>query len=121
MVSTAWLAKHLADPDLITLHLGPPGSCEEGHIRGARSASLRRLIRVNEAGIRDEMISAEVIAEALAELGIGDGFRIVIYFADEGIAWAAARYLLTLEFIGMIGRVAYLCRGGIFPQKALNQ
>lgn len=111
VVSTAWLAEHLEDPDLITLHIGPPGSYEERHIPGARSASLRRLIRVNEAGIRDEMLSSEDIAKALSELGIGDNSRIVIYFAEEGIAWGVARYLLTLEYIGMTGRVAYLDGG----------
>jgi thiosulfate/3-mercaptopyruvate sulfurtransferase len=111
VVSTAWLAEHLEDPGLITLHMGPPGSYEERHIPGARSASLRRIIRVNEAGIRDEMLSAEDMAEALSELGIGDSSRIVIYFCEEGMAWAAARYLLTLEYIGMTGRVAYLDGG----------
>ncbi len=111
VVSTAWLAEHLADPDLITLHIGMPGSYGEGHIPGARSASMRRLIRVNEAGIRDEMLSAEDIAEALAALGIGSRSRIVIYFADENGAWAVARYLLTLEHAGLSGRVAYLDGG----------
>lgn len=111
VVSTAWLREHLEDPDLITLHIGPPGSYEEGHIPSARSASLRRVIRVNEDGIRDEMLPAEDIAEALAELGIGNSSRIVIYFANESAAWAVARYLLTLEYIGMTGRVAYLDGG----------
>jgi thiosulfate/3-mercaptopyruvate sulfurtransferase len=111
VVSTDWLAEHLEDPDLITLHIGPPGSYEKGHIPGARKASLRRLIRVNEAGIRDEMLTAEDLAKALSEMGIVERSRIVIYFSDEQAAWAAARYLLTLEYIGMSGRVAYLDGG----------
>ncbi|UCC45399.1 MAG: hypothetical protein JSU65_05635, partial [Candidatus Zixiibacteriota bacterium] len=111
VVSTDWLAEHLKEPDLITLHIGPSGSYEEQHIPGALSASLRRMIRVNDAGIRDEMLAAEDIAEALSELGIRDNSRIVIYFAEEGAAWAVARYLLTLEYIGMTGRVAYLDGG----------
>jgi thiosulfate/3-mercaptopyruvate sulfurtransferase len=111
VVSTDWLAEHLTDPDLITLHMGPPGSYDERHIPGARSASLRRMIRVNEAGIRDEMLPAEDIAEALSELGIGNSSRIVVYFSEEGIAWGVARYLLTLEYVGMTGRVAYLDGG----------
>ncbi len=111
VVSTAWLAEHLEDPDLITLHIGPAESYEKGHIPGALKASLRRLIRVNEAGIRDEMLTVEDLSKALAELGIGNSSRIVIYFSEEGAAWAAARYLLTLEYIGMKGRVAYLDGG----------
>lgn len=111
VVSTTWLAEHLEDPDLITLHIGPPGSYEKSHIPGARKASLRRLIRVNEAGIRDEMPSTEDLAGALAELGIDKSSRIVVYFAEEGAAWAVARYLLTLEYAGMSGQVAYLDGG----------
>jgi thiosulfate/3-mercaptopyruvate sulfurtransferase len=111
VVSTEWLVEHFEDPDLITLHIGPPGSYEKGHLPGARKASLRRLIRVNEAGIRDEMLSAGDLAEVLAKIGIAESSRIVIYFAEEGAAWAVARYLLTLEYIGMSGRVAYLDGG----------
>jgi len=111
VVSTAWLAENLVAPDLVILHIGPPGTYDEQHIPGARSASMRRMIQVNEAGIRDEMIPAEDMAEALAELGIGNTSRVIIYFAEEGAAWAVARYLLTLEFIGMTGRVAYLDGG----------
>ena len=91
VVSTDWLAEHLEDPDLITLHIGPPGSYEKGHIPGARKASLRRLIRINEAGIRDEMLPSADLAKALSELGIDESSRIVIYFSDEQAAWAAAR------------------------------
>ena len=111
VVSTAWLADHLDDPDLITLHIGPAGSYEEKHIPGARAASLRRIIRVNEAGIRDEMLEAADIAEALSELGIKENSRIAVYFSDENAAWAVARYLLTLEYVGMTGRVAYVDGG----------
>lgn len=111
VVSTVWLAEHLEDPGLITLHIGPPESYEKEHIPGARKASLRQLIRVNEAGIRDEMPSAVDLSKALAELGIGESSRIVVYFSEEGSAWAAARYLLTLEYVGMSGRVAYLDGG----------
>lgn len=111
VVSTAWLAEHVSDPDLVILHIGPKGSFDEGHIPGARSASLRQMIRVNEAGIRDEMLSAEDMSKVLSELGIDDDSRVVIYFAEEGAAWAVARYLLTLEYVGMTGRAAYLDGG----------
>lgn len=111
VVSTAWLAERLSDPDLVVLHIGQQGSFEAGHIPGARSASLRRLITVNEADIRDEMPPATDIGKALSDLGINDQSRVVVYFADESIAWAAARYLLTLEYVGMADRAAYLDGG----------
>lgn len=117
VVTTKWLAEHLDDPDLIVLHIGPKGSYEEGHVPGARKASLRQLVRVNEAGIRDEMPPAADLSSALAELGIENNSRIVVCFSHEAAAWAAARYLLTLEYAGMSGRAAYL-DGGLPAWKA---
>ncbi len=111
VVSTAWLAEHISDSDLVILHMGRKGTFEEGHIPGARSASLRQMIRINEAGIRDEMLPAKDISLILSELGIGEDSRVIIYFAEEGAAWAVARYLLTLEYVGMTGRAAYLDGG----------
>lgn len=111
VVSTAWLAERLDDSDLVILHIGPPGSYEKGHLPGARNASLRRIIRVNEAGIRDEMLSPADLGKALSELGIGERSRVVVYFASEDAAWAVARYVLTLEYVGMAGRTAYLDGG----------
>jgi thiosulfate/3-mercaptopyruvate sulfurtransferase len=111
VVSTAWLADHIEDPDLVILHIGPPGSYDDQHLPGARSASLRKLITVNEAGIRDEMPPAEDLAVTFSELGIGPDSRVIIYFAEENIAWGVSRYLLSLEYAGMAGRVAYLDGG----------
>jgi thiosulfate/3-mercaptopyruvate sulfurtransferase len=111
VVSTAWLAEHMSESDLVILHMGQKGTFEEGHIPGARSASLRQMIRVNEAGIRDEMLPADDMFKILSELGIDENSRIVIYFAEEGAAWAVARYLLILEYVGMTGRAAYLDGG----------
>jgi thiosulfate/3-mercaptopyruvate sulfurtransferase len=113
VVTTTWLADHLKDPGLVVLHIGPLDSYKEGHIPGARIASLRKLMRVDEAGLRDEMPPSEEIARNLSELGINRESQVVTYFAkDDGMGfWAVARYLLTLEHVGMAGRVAYLDGG----------
>jgi thiosulfate/3-mercaptopyruvate sulfurtransferase len=111
VVSTAWLSEQLEDPDLVILHVGAKGSYEEGHLPDARKASLRRLIRVNDAGIRDEMLPAAELSAALGEMGIGKESRVVVCFAHEDAAWAAARYLLTLEYAGLSGRVTFLDGG----------
>lgn len=111
VVNTDWLAEHISDPDLVVVHIGPGGSYEEGHLPGARKGSLRSLIRETEAGIRDEMLAADDIAKAFAELGIGSGTSVVAYFSNEAASWAVARYVLTLEYAGFGGRVAYLDGG----------
>ncbi|MCP4903212.1 MAG: sulfurtransferase [bacterium] len=111
VVSTSWLAEHLDDPDLVVLHIGAPDSYEKSHIPGAIKASLRQLIRVNDAGIRDEMLSAEGQADELGALGIDDRSQVVVYFSDSNAAWAAARFLITLEYVGLNGRATYLDGG----------
>jgi thiosulfate/3-mercaptopyruvate sulfurtransferase len=111
VVTTAWLAEHLDDPDLVVVHIGRAGSFEKGHLPDARRGSLRALIRETETGIRDEMPPAGDIADALSELGIASDSNVVAYFADEAGAWAAARFVVTLEHAGFGGRVAYLDGG----------
>ena len=111
VVTTGWLAVHLDDPNLVVVHIGQAGSFEEGHLPGARRGSLRALIRETESGIRDEMPAADDIADALSKLGIGTDSSVVAYFASEAGAWAAARFVVTLEYVGFGGRVAYLDGG----------
>lgn len=111
VVSTAWLADHLDDPDVVLVHIGRAGSYADGHLPGARQGSLRSLIRETATGIRDEMPAADDIARALGTLGIGADSRVVVYFSSEAAAWAAARFLLTLEYAGFSNRVAYLDGG----------
>jgi len=111
VVSTGWLSEHLQDEDLVLLHLGREGSHARAHIPGARSATLRTLLRVNDAGIRDEMLPEAEIAATLSALGVGDQSKVVVYFEDERGFFATARYLLTLEYAGMAGRAAYLDGG----------
>src|SRR5512140_607307 len=40
-VSSAWLADHLRDPDLVLLHVGDKAEYEKEHIPGARFVTLR--------------------------------------------------------------------------------
>ncbi len=111
VVTTGWLAEHLDDADLVVVHIGRAGSFEEGHLPGARRGSLLALIRQTETGIRDEMPAADDIADALSKLGIGADSSVVAYFASEAGAWAVARFVVTLEYAGFGGRVAYLDGG----------
>jgi hypothetical protein len=57
LVTTAWLAEHLEDPDLVLLHVGEKGEYEAGHIPGALSipvAELRR--RLGGTFTTDELV-----------------------------------------------------------------
>ena len=44
LISVDALAKHIADPDLVLLHVGPPAGYERGHLPGARLVKLMDLV-----------------------------------------------------------------------------
>lgn len=112
LVSTAWVATHLEHPTLrildATVRLTPPGlpggswTTESGaaehdleHVPGAQYADL--LTRFSAPVGRFPRPGTEQLAAALAELGIGDGSRIVIY-DRAGSVWAARLWWVLRSF-----------------------
>ncbi len=82
-VSTAWLADHLKEPDLVLLHVGEKPEYDAGHIPGARFVSLQDISvsdHSSPAGLMLEMPAAGDLHDRLAALGIGDRSRIVVYY-----------------------------------------
>ena len=105
-VSTAWLAAHLQDPDLVIL--AADDAYGAGHIPGARQVALPNL-SVERDGLRLEMPSTEDLRQRLAALGISDRSRIVVYY---GSVTAATRVMFTLDYAGF-GGASFLLDGGI--------
>lgn len=100
LVSTAWLADRLADPDLVILD----GSYYlPAHNRDAaaeyREAHLPGALRFDIDAVKDQasplphmLPSPELFAEAVGRMGIGDGATIVAYdgmglFSAPRVAW----------------------------------
>jgi len=94
LVSTAWLADHLGDPDLrvfdVTVHLRPatPGpyriesgraDYEAAHIPGAAFLDLARDLSDPDAPTSFTMPSLERLAQALGVAGVKRGARVVAY------------------------------------------
>ena len=94
LVSTAWLAEHLGDPNLrifdATVHLrqserGPyeivsgREDYEKGHIPVAAFADLGRDFSDTGSGLGFTMLPVERFAEALGKAGVGNGTRVVAY------------------------------------------
>ena len=103
LVSTDWLAEHLADADVrvfeATVFLRPRdgggynvesgrGEYESGHIPGAGFLDLQRDFSDNDQQLRFMMPSAEAFAEAAGRHGISEASRLVLY-DRAGSAWAA--------------------------------
>lgn len=103
LVSTDWLAEHLADDDLrvfeTTVFLHPrdgggyrieSGRCEyeSGHIPGAGFLDLQGEFSDNDQRFRFMMPSAEAFAEAAGGHGISELSKLVLY-DRSGSMWAA--------------------------------
>lgn len=98
LVSPAWLAQHLHDPNLIVLQVGAMGNqaaYDAGHIPGARAADYGALHTIPKT---DAELSER--HDALQRLGVSDDSRIVVYTADD--YWPpATRTLLALNYAGL--------------------
>ena len=114
VVTPAWLAEHLKDPDLVLLHVGNKATYDAGHIAGARLVDDRATLAASptpgdSAALSLEMLPADVLRERLAGLGISNTSRVVVYQSDD--FWTpSTRVLLTLDYAGL-SNVAWLDGG----------
>lgn len=115
LVTTDWLAKHLADKTVFVLHVARERKAyDDAHVPGARFVSLGDLL-VTREGLANELPPVEQLQKLFEPLGIGDEGRIVIYGENNGLA--AARAFFTLDYLGHGDRVALL-DGGLEKWKA---
>ncbi len=102
VVSAAWLAQHVNDPDLVLLHVGARPTYDAGHIANARYVTLRDLTLGDGAGspLTLEMPPVDVLHDRLAALGIAGRSRVVVYQSDD--QWTqSTRVMLTLDYAGL--------------------
>jgi len=115
VVSPAWLAQHLNDPDLVLLHVGVKAEYDAGHIPGARHLNYQDLAVSDRAsgGLTLQMLPADLLKQRLEAAGISNGSRIVLYFSGENAYVSpTARVMFTLDYAGLGGRASIL-DGGI--------
>jgi thiosulfate/3-mercaptopyruvate sulfurtransferase len=112
LVSTEWLAKHLADPNLVLLHVGEPDEYRAEHIPGARLITLREISTARAPGTLSlEMLDPDALRRRLEKLGISDDSRIIVYYGQDWVS-PATRVVLTLDWIGL-GDHTSLLDGGM--------
>ena len=117
LVSTVWLAEHIADDDVrvfettVFLHRGEGtvraesgrAQYEGGHIPGAGFLELQADFSDNDQPYRFMMPSAEAFAEAAGRHGISESTKLVLY--DRlGSQWAA-RFWWMFRSMGCAGAV----------------
>jgi thiosulfate/3-mercaptopyruvate sulfurtransferase len=110
LVTTAWLAEHLGDPNLVVLCINStPEFYSHGHIPGARQIKLGD-IAVTRDGIPNELPSVADLRKVFATAGVSNNSRVVLYGERSNLF--AARAYFTLDYLGVTGRTALL-DGGI--------
>jgi len=112
LVSTAWLARHLKDPNLVLLHVGDKGEYGRVHIPGARYISFDDISISDHSGkgLMLEMPAVEDLRTKLASLGISDDSRVVLYYGNDWVS-PTTRAFLTLDYAGLGARTSILDGG----------
>lgn len=112
VVSTAWLAGHLKDPNLVILAIGDKADYTAAHIPGSLYLSYEEVHTMPKS--RDEL-STELppiaaLAAAFERLGITNDSRIVLYWTKD---WTSptARAWLTFDAVGLGAHTAILDGG----------
>ena len=120
VVTPAWLAQHLNDPDLVLLHVGDKAEYDKGHIAGARYVTQRDVSvssMDHDKGLMLELPSPDSLRAQLAALGISDRSRVVVYYGNDWVS-PTTRVLFTLDHAGLGSRSALLDGGMIAWKEA---
>ena len=116
LVDAEWLGAHVDDRDLVLLHVGPEEEYVAGHIPGARHITLSAISAPEDhdagTGLSLQLPEPGSVARTLADLGISDGSRVVVYWGPSEWTTPAARVVFTLDWIGLGARTSIL-QGGM--------
>jgi thiosulfate/3-mercaptopyruvate sulfurtransferase len=112
VVDSAWLAKHLDDPELVLLHVGDKAGYDAGHIKGARQVTLQDLhVSDHEGkGLILEMPALDDLKKRLESFGISNDSRIVVYYGKDWVS-PSTRIIFTLDYAGLGDRASLLDGG----------
>lgn len=111
LVSTAWLADHRTDRDVVVLHVGSKAQYDSGHVAGARHVALDEISLPTVQGGLTLQMAGEAQLDAWAEKnGIGDKTRIVVVPHDANLQ-SATRVYFTLAYLGAMDRASLLDGG----------
>ncbi len=98
LVSTAWLAQHLNDPNIVILHVSRDRKTyDAGHIPGARFLALSD-IAVTRDGLLNELPPAAALKTVFESAGVSDDSRVILY--GDASVLPATRAYFTLDYLG---------------------
>jgi thiosulfate/3-mercaptopyruvate sulfurtransferase len=109
LVSSDWLAAHLADPNIVILHVaGNRKAYDAGHIPGARFVAQTD-IAITRDGIPNELPDTETLVKVFEAAGVSDNQRVIIY--SDASVLPATRTYFTLDYLGHGDKTALLDGG----------
>ncbi|HLG99905.1 MAG TPA: sulfurtransferase [Bryobacteraceae bacterium] len=109
LVSSDWLAAHLADPDLVILHVSANRTAyDAGHIPGARFIPQSE-IAITRDGIPNELPDTDALVKVFETAGVSDNKRVIVY--SDATVLTATRTYFTLDYLGHGDRTALLDGG----------
>lgn len=119
IVSTAWLAEHQTDENLVILQAGNPQDYRDGHISGAQLLDLNEISTAMEEEFMTQLRPMPRLKAAFERVGMSDQSRVVIYFTRN---WgtAASRVYWTLDYLGLADHASIL-DGGLNAWRAENR
>jgi len=138
LVTPAWVAQHLKDPNTVVFHVGDPQKFAAKHIAGARFVDLADIsvsdhsgmqmppgmtpppepIKGPKNGLILEMPTPEQLRSQLEKLGVSDNSRIIVYSANQWFS-PSTRVVFTLDYAGLGNRTVVM-DGGLEAWEAEN-
>ncbi len=107
IVSGDWLGQHLTSPHQVIIHAASSkAEYDAGHIPGARLLPFSAYA-VTRDGLSSQLPSVATLDSIVESVGVSNGDHIVIY----GQPLQVARLLVTLEYLGLKGKVSVLDGG----------
>jgi thiosulfate/3-mercaptopyruvate sulfurtransferase len=110
LVTTAWLADHLRDPNLVILAVGQKGDYDASHIPGALYLPYEDIHTM--APLTLELPPMPQLTEVFGKLGVANDSHVILYTLKDSVSVTSRAYL-TLDAMGL-GPHASILDGG-FP------
>ncbi len=110
LVSSAWLADHLKDPNIVILALGQKPEYDAAHIPGARYVNPAE-IAPPIGDLHSQLPPAADLTALFEKLGVISDSHVILYMSKDAVT-STARAFMTFDAMGL-GRQTSILDGGL--------
>jgi thiosulfate/3-mercaptopyruvate sulfurtransferase len=112
LVTTAWLAEHLHDPNVVVLTVALKSEYDSGHISGSVYTDYHQThLMESPAGLSVELMTPEEFASVFAKFGVTNDSHIILVYQARNWFSPTARVYMTLDAMGFGARTSILDGG----------